>query len=102
GYVVKYIDSSANPNLQSYTYRVVLVNTCGHNVDSTNIGQTIFLTAVGNDNTGINTLSWNDYSQWNNGPLAYTIYRSTDSSGFSLLTTVPYTAASENTYQDNV
>jgi gliding motility-associated-like protein len=94
------IDPSANPNVQSYTYKVYSQDNCDYITDSTNIGQTMFLTAVG-DNTGKNTLNWNDYTLWNKGVSKYNIYRDEDDGAFSQIASIPGTGGSQ-TFTDDV
>lgn len=96
-----FTDPTANPNKQSYTYKVYCVDSCGAVTDSTNIGQTMFLTAVGNS-TGQNNISWNDYVQWQKGVSTYTIYRNEDNGPFSPIITVAASGAGQNLYTDDV
>lgn len=98
---VYFTDPSANPNQQSYYYKVITQNQCGINVDSSQVSQTMFLTASG-DATGTNTLTWNDYSQWLNGVSNYSIYRNEDSGPFLNIANVPYTSAGTNVFRDDV
>jgi gliding motility-associated-like protein len=98
---ISFSDLVANPNQQSYIYRVIAQNGCGLPLDSTQVGQTMFLTASA-DESGINTLKWNDYAQWVKGVAAYNIYRNEDDGPFSLAASVPNTNAGENVYYDNI
>jgi gliding motility-associated-like protein len=93
-----FVDPTADPNSRSYIYKVFAKDNCSYITDSSNIGQTIYLTAVGN-NTGQNALTWNGYQDWQNGVLSYSIYRNEDSGPFSLISTLPGTSGS---YTDNV
>jgi len=98
---ISYIDNSAHPATQSYRYRIITLDECNKAIDSTNIGQTMLLTANGQSDR-INTLSWNDYGDWYDNPAYYLIYRSVDGASYSLVHTVTYSGAGENTYNDNV
>ncbi len=98
---ISFIDDTANPNRQSYTYQVISQNQCGFNIDTTQLGQTMYLTALGND-SGINHLAWNDYAQWQNGVSYYAIYRNEDGGPFAQIATVPFNGAGENNYADNI
>jgi gliding motility-associated-like protein len=96
-----FIDPTANPNNQSYTYKIFGEDSCGFISDSTsNIGQTIFLTAVG-DNAGTNVLTWNDYRKWANNVSHYEIYRDEDYGPYTLIHSGAFANGTE-TYTDNV
>ena len=94
-------DPSALPDQQSYFYKVTTQNQCGITVDSTQPGETMFLTAMA-DASGINTLTWNDYTEWWMGDSLYYIYRSEDDGPFAMVGTVPCTYAGINVYKDNI
>lgn len=99
---ISYIDNSVNPVIHSYHYHIITLDSCKKIVDSTNLGQTMLLTAVGQPN-GTNILTWNDYRNWYDGPDYYSIYRSEDGINYTLLTpTVNYANARQNTYVDNI
>ncbi len=93
-----FTDPSADPNTQSYTYVVYSEDSCSIITDSTQIGQTIYLTASG-DNSGTNTLNWNAYGDWTNGVNKYNIFRNEDGGAFSLISSV---SGSSTNYTDNV
>lgn len=99
---ISYIDNSANPDVYSYSYRILTLNNCKRAIDSTNLGETMLLTAVGLPNS-TNVLTWNDYGNWYEGPAYYILYRSVDGINYtSLSPTVKYTNARVNTYTDNI
>ncbi|HXB13830.1 MAG TPA: gliding motility-associated C-terminal domain-containing protein [Bacteroidia bacterium] len=98
---ISFSDLVANPNQQSFSYHVIAQNGCGLPLDSTQVGETMFLTASA-DGSGINTLKWNDYGQWTKGVAAYNVYRNEDDGPFSLVATLPFTNAGENAYNDNI
>ena len=87
---ISFIDPTANPNNQSYTYKIFCQDSCDFITDSTNIGETMYLTATG-DNSGINTLSWNDYAAWTGGVDTYNIYRDEDNGPFTKIASIAYT-----------
>ncbi|MGP8215163.1 MAG: gliding motility-associated C-terminal domain-containing protein, partial [Bacteroidia bacterium] len=95
-----FTDPTANPNTDSYIYKVFVKDECNYIIDSTNIGQTIFLTAFGNG-TGQNMLAWNDYSKWLKGVSYYNIYRNEDDGPFNLVGSVKY-SGNGGTYTDDV
>jgi len=99
---ISYIDNSANPTLRSYYYQISTLDSCKKTIDSTNVGQTMHLTAVGQTN-GTNTLTWNDYRNWYTGPSYYQIYRSEDGVNYTFLSPpIMYSSAGQNTYIDNI
>ncbi|HTA28254.1 MAG TPA: gliding motility-associated C-terminal domain-containing protein [Bacteroidia bacterium] len=98
---ISFLDNTADPNRQSYRYQVITQDSCYHNLDTTNLGQTMYLTAVGHSD-GINTLTWNDYRDWYGGPQYYAIYRSEDGVAYTLLTTIAYNNSGTVIYPDNI
>jgi CHU_C Type IX secretion signal domain len=99
---IGYVDNTANPDVYSYSYRILTLDSCNKTIDSTNIGRTMLLLAVGQPE-GINTLTWNDYGNWYAGPAYYSIYRSIDGINYSPVgSRIKYTHAGQNSYTDNV
>jgi gliding motility-associated-like protein len=91
-----YVDNAVNTTTQSYRYKIFTLDSCNKVIDSTNVGQTILLTATGTP--GNNMLTWNDYNAWYAGlPDHYSVFRSVDGVNYSNLSTVhpgnsgPYT-----------
>lgn len=68
-------DSQLNTDVFSYTYRVVTSNFCGDVVDTTNIGKTILLNGLANQQRVVNTLVWTNYEDWALGASVYRIHR---------------------------
>jgi len=74
---ISYNDASVFVNQTSYYYKVILVDSCGNDVVTSNIGRTIYLQATpGSDMK--NSLSWNNYQDWLGGVSLYRIYRKVD------------------------
>jgi gliding motility-associated-like protein len=96
-----FVDPTANPNMESYVYKVYSKDSCNFITDSTNIGQTIFLTAVGNS-TGQNVINWNGYANWQQGVANYTIYRNEDCGAFTAINTFTGSLAGPYSYTDDV
>jgi len=94
---VSYSDMSAIVTLNSYFYKVVVVDSCNVEVLTSNIGRTILLVAEGLGNM-TNELTWNDYEAWSGNVDSYSIYRKVDGN-FEPLVNVPF---GTNTYSDNV
>ncbi len=72
--VVEYTDETAQTDLINYTYRIITKDTCQTPTDTTNIGTTIFLTAIGMPNR-TNELTWTKYELWSGGVDRYAIFR---------------------------
>jgi gliding motility-associated-like protein len=95
---VTFTDNTARPQMQSYYYQVVSVDSCGHDAQTSAYSRTIYLQAVANSDR-TNTLNWNDYEGWLGGVGSYDVYRSIDGSAFALVGSVNYPAT---TYVDDV
>jgi gliding motility-associated-like protein len=72
---IPFFDTERATDVFSYQYRVVVTNTCGRTVDTTNVGKTILLQATTDQSRLVNTLSWSRYEEWENGVDHYNIYR---------------------------
>lgn len=74
---ITYDDYSVYVNKKSYYYKVIVVDSCGNDVLTSNIGRSIYLRAEPlNDMT--NTLTWNEYEDWLGGVSTYNLYRKVD------------------------
>jgi gliding motility-associated-like protein len=76
-HIVEYTDTTALTSQISYYYKTIAVDTCGNDTTQTNVGRTILLTAVANNDL-TNTLTWNDYEFWLGTVSSYNIYRAID------------------------
>lgn len=75
GPVVTLVDDDVLTAERSYTYRITVEDSCGHEVTTSNLGTSILLNAdPGLD--GINRLRWNGYVGWDGMVDHYAIYRS--------------------------
>lgn len=100
--LVTFTDNTAHTSQQSYYYKMVAVDSCGADAMTSNIGRTIYLQAMSN-NEITNTLYWNDYEVWLGGVLHYNIYRSIDGVWDPVpVSTVPYSGAGDNIFTDDV
>lgn len=99
--VITYWDYTAQTSQQSYYYKVTAIDSCGNDAMSSNIGRTIYLTAVANQDI-TNTLNWNDYEAWLGQVTAYNIYRQVDNGPVQLVATTPFVNAGQNEYIDDV
>jgi hypothetical protein len=89
-----WIDSTSNPAVQAYRYKLSVIDTCGFESFLGDLHKTIHLTI----NQGVgNTwnLIWSHYEGINFG--SYNIYRGTDPTNISLLTTIQ---SNLNSYTD--
>ena len=93
-----YKDYSASVNEKSYYYKVVIVDSCGNNADTSNIGRTIFISGSSSSNMK-NYLIWNEFEQWLGSVQSYNVYRRYDDVPNTLLATLP---AGSTTYTDDV
>ena len=87
-------DLNSNPSVQSYRYKLTLVDSCGTESAMGAFHKTIHLTI----NQGVGTswnLIWSDYEGFTFS--SYNIYRGTSSSNMTLLTTI---ASNLNSYTD--
>jgi gliding motility-associated-like protein len=100
--IVSYTDKTAKTSEKSYYYKTVAVDTCNNDTTVTNIGRTILLNVVANDDR-TNTLSWNDYELWLGSVNSYNVYRSIDGGAWvGPIANIPYTATGSNTFTDDV
>lgn len=103
--LVEFTDGTAQTTLINYIYRIITFDTCQTATDTTNIGTTIHLTAVGLDNR-TNFLRWNSYEDWDADVDRYGIFRFIDgleSTSFDFLTSVEANLVdSFYTYVDSV
>jgi len=99
---INYIDNAVTPTSQTYRYQIILLDACSKSMDTTNIGQTMLLKAVGHPDR-INTITWNNYANWLAGPSYYLIYRSEDGVNYALIDTSHYSKLADSlVYTDNV
>ena len=68
-------DALLKTDVFSYTYRVITSNFCGDVIDTTNIGKTILLSGLANQQRIVNTLVWTAYEAWDHGASMYRIHR---------------------------
>ncbi|MEW6470260.1 MAG: gliding motility-associated C-terminal domain-containing protein [Bacteroidota bacterium] len=95
---VVFTDNTAFPGQMSYYYRVVTVDSCGNDAQTSALSRTIFASAAANSDM-TNTITWNDYEGWLGGVATYDIYRAIDGVWVGVIATVPF---GTNTYTDDV
>lgn len=86
--VITFVDTDVEPSTTGYRYRVVVLDDCGNEAITSNIGSNILLTVVP-DLRGVNTLYWNGYQEWDGEILAHAIYRSVEDGPEELWTIAP-------------
>ena len=75
GTTVVFNDTDVDTDLRSYTYRVIVEDSCGAEAVTSNAGTSLLLVAeAGAD--GVDHLRWNGYGQWAGSVSGYTVYRS--------------------------
>ena len=99
---VSFIDNSALTNSKSYYYKMIDIDSCGFDGLETNIGRTMLLTAVSNNEQFTNMLTWNDYEVWGGMVSSYNIYRGIDGvMDPAPIANVPFVGG-VNTYVDDI
>lgn len=99
---VVYNDNTAATNSKSYYYKMIDIDSCGFEGLETNIGRTMLLTAVSNNEQFTNILTWNDYEVWSGTVASYNIYRGIDGVMDPVpIANVPFVGG-VNTYVDDV
>lgn len=88
GAVITFQDTDVDPANTGYRYRVVVIDACGHDAITSNLGCNIVLTATP-DLYGNNTLAWNGYQQWNGQIQAHAIHREVEEAPAVLLQMAP-------------
>ena len=98
GPVVTFLDADVITAERSYTYRVLVEDSCGNTVVTSNKGTSIHLNASA-DLDGFNRLRWNGYVQWAGTVSGYSVYRSVAEQPYELIGNSP---AGQWEYADNV
>lgn len=95
---VAFNDADVNTGARSYLYRVLVEDSCGNTVVTSNIGNSILL-SVTPDPAGTNRLQWNGYVQWDGTVAGYDVFRSVADGPYQLITT---TGAAQWNFTDDV
>jgi gliding motility-associated-like protein len=74
----KIIDNEIDINRSFYSYQVVVIDSCFHNGDTSNIANSIFLEYITDNDKMTNYLSWTPYLSFEGSLLEYQIYRGID------------------------
>jgi hypothetical protein len=89
-----FLDVNSNPSIQAYRYRISILDTCGVETNLSDFHKTIHLT-INQGVGGAWNLIWNHYEGINFS--SYNIYRGSDLSNITLLTTIQ---SNLNSYTD--
>ena len=88
GPLIQFHDYDVITDERSYLYRVIVDDSCGTEVLTSNEGTSIFLRATA-DLSGMNRLVWNGYEDWAGVVTGYAIYRAIGTEPFTLLAVNP-------------
>lgn len=81
GSTLSYVDEPVQPDAIGYRYRVAVVDSCGSDALTSNLGGNIVLRASSRLD-GFNVLEWNGYAQWAGAVQGHIISRSVDGGPF--------------------
>jgi gliding motility-associated-like protein len=88
--LIEFIDTDVKPKTQNYTYRVILVDSCGFYADTANMSRTILLNVKPNHLAMVNYLNWTPYTGFAGSIAYYNLYRGFEGKFFSVpLATLP-------------
>lgn len=88
GPVIVFNDHDVDTDARSYQYRVMVDDSCGYHVATSNLATSIHV-QVTPDLNGYNTVRWNGYVQWAGQVLGYLVYRSASDGPYQLIANVP-------------
>lgn len=94
-----YLDTDVKVQDRSYTYYIMVEDSCGGFSNNSNIGRSILLNGgIGQGISFTNTLNWNPYESWANGVKEYEVWRFT-----TLLPTPSMLGTTSSTaYEDDI
>ncbi|MCC6600777.1 MAG: gliding motility-associated C-terminal domain-containing protein [Crocinitomicaceae bacterium] len=78
---IVFTDEEVTPSAFSYTYRIVLKNLCNQPAGTSNIGKTMVLSGISDQDRQVNMLQWYGYEGWENGVDSYEIHRKIGTNG---------------------
>lgn len=96
-----YLDKSVNTQIKSYTYRTLVVDSCGNERNGSNPCKTILLKIhEDKDLLFSKRLSWNEYEGFAGSVSGYAIYRTVNENGQTEL--LGYTDSQTTTFTDDI
>ncbi|MFB6259086.1 MAG: gliding motility-associated C-terminal domain-containing protein [Flavobacteriales bacterium] len=99
-YPFEMTDLTATPDEGSYSYRVVVEDSCGNELFTSNLGQTIHLTVGSTREPPVNVLQWSHYGEWDGQVSGYGIHRIDRKKGIDSLLDV--VSPMRQSYEHNV
>ena len=75
---VTVIDNDIEPSRQSYSYQVVVIDSCDHFGDTSNISKTIYLKSHTENNASTHFLDWTPYESFEGSLIEYQIFKGND------------------------
>ena len=73
-----FVDNDVEVNKRSYTYRAKIIDTCNRSLGYSNIGKTIYLNVITNQEAETHTLQWTPYEDFIGNLQQYEVYRAID------------------------
>jgi len=80
-----FIDDRRATDVFFYSYRVLVYNSCGLIVDTSNVATTVLLNGEASQERLVNVLAWSPYGDWQDGVDYYNIYRRMKDTPFELI-----------------
>ena len=97
---VLFIDSTINPNRLSYTYRVVVIDSCDNEGSISNEAKTILLSVQTENTEMIHYLNWTEYKEFKGSLLEYNVNQGFD--GVFYINPLITLTSNETYYQDSI
>lgn len=95
-----FTDNDVEVNKNTYTYRAKVIDTCNRSLGYSNIGKTIYLNIITNQEAETHTLQWTPYKEFIGNLQQYEIYRAIDNQfDATPIAVVPYNL---RTYTDSI
>jgi len=98
--VLTFNDNTADTDWQSFQYRILIQDACGDSAGVSNVGKTILASGVANPEELRNTITWNNYLDWDGNVAGYRIYRTIENYTYNEL--IGTTDASTLYFEDDV
>jgi gliding motility-associated-like protein len=86
-------DIDVNTTKMSYYYKIDVVDPCGEVGKSSNVGRTILLSVLADNEKNRNFLTWNHYQEWAGGVMEYEVWRGTSVSNIVKIASLPLSQA---------
>jgi gliding motility-associated-like protein len=73
-----FVDTAVDVHYESYTYRAIVIDSCGLDGTISNLARTVLLKVTTDQISQINQLNWSTYIDYDGGVLEYQVYRGID------------------------